>query len=225
MAHPYISGAKNIALMLTQLRKNFPSIVTSDTVKRLGIASNNESYVINALTFVGLLDEEGKKVEEAGKVFSISTDEKFSEEFGKLVENAYSELFDLHGAGAWNLSESELLDFFRQADQTSEIIGKRQVKTFKIFAGFSGKGDIPDLSKKPTRAPKSATSATKATVTKKKTSTSTTAAANSNSSKSDQKAKNEVAVTVRVEVNLPPNGDQKTYDAIFASIRKNLMDD
>lgn len=29
---------------------------------------------------------------------------------------------------------------------------------------------------------------------------------------------------MRIEVNLPANGDQKTYDAIFQSIRKNLID-
>jgi len=122
--------------MLAQLRKNFPAQVTSDTVKRLGLASNNESYVINALTFINLLDEEGKKTEQAAKIFSISKDENFEEEFATIVKESYHELFDLHGDPAWDLDDSDLLDFFRQADQTSEIIGKRQVKTFKIFAAL-----------------------------------------------------------------------------------------
>jgi hypothetical protein len=220
MSHPYISGAKNIALMLTQLRKNFPSLVTSDTVKRLGLASNNESYVINALTFISLLDEEGKKTESAGKIFSITKDDNFQEEFSSLVKSAYHELFDLHGDDAWDLEEEELLDFFRQADQTSEIIGKRQVKTFKIFAGFSGKNELPDLSKKSTKTP-----APKPAVKKKVALNKTVNTPQNNHKEVDDRAKNDVAITVRVEVNLPPNGDQKTYDAIFSSIRKNLMDD
>jgi hypothetical protein len=33
-----------------------------------------------------------------------------------------------------------------------------------------------------------------------------------------------VGLTVRIEVNLPANGDQETYDRIFRSIRKNLID-
>ena len=33
----------------------------------------------------------------------------------------------------------------------------------------------------------------------------------------------DVGLTVRIEVNLPLGGDAKTYDAIFASIRKHLM--
>jgi hypothetical protein len=41
------------------LRKNFPAAITSDTVKKLGVAPNNESYVINALQLIGVIDEEG----------------------------------------------------------------------------------------------------------------------------------------------------------------------
>ena len=43
--HPYISGAGNITQMVVQLRKSFPATVSSDTVKKLGLAPNNESYV------------------------------------------------------------------------------------------------------------------------------------------------------------------------------------
>lgn len=60
--HPYISGAGNISQMVTRLRNTFPQTVNSDTVKKLGIAPNNESYVINALQFIGIIDEEGKKL-------------------------------------------------------------------------------------------------------------------------------------------------------------------
>jgi hypothetical protein len=38
------------------------------------------------------------------------------------------------------------------------------------------------------------------------------------------KGSNAVGLTVRVEVNLPANGDQETYDRIFRSIRENLID-
>ena len=51
-SHPYISGAGNIAQMVTQLRNSFPAVVSSSTLKKLGLAPKNESYVINALQFV-----------------------------------------------------------------------------------------------------------------------------------------------------------------------------
>ena len=59
-SHPYISGAGNISQMVTHLRKAFPQTVSSETVKKLGLASNNESYVINALQFIGIIDSDGK---------------------------------------------------------------------------------------------------------------------------------------------------------------------
>jgi len=36
-------------------------------------------------------------------------------------------------------------------------------------------------------------------------------------------SKPDVGLTVRIEVNLPPDGNSETYDAIFASINKHLM--
>jgi hypothetical protein len=32
-----------------------------------------------------------------------------------------------------------------------------------------------------------------------------------------------LGLTVRIEINLPAQGDQKTYDTIFKSIRENLL--
>ncbi len=85
-SHPYISGPGNIAQMVVQLRNSFPPSVTSDTVKRLGLASNNESYVINALQFVGVIDSDGKKTKEAADVFSHHKDEEFSASFKNLFQ-------------------------------------------------------------------------------------------------------------------------------------------
>ncbi len=123
--HPYISGPGNVAQMVTQLRKSFPSTISSETVKKLGLAPNNESYVINVLQFIGVIDSEGKKTPEAAKAFSHHKDEDFSAHFGALVQKAYSSLFELHGNDAWNLDSDELITFFRQSDQTSATIGGR----------------------------------------------------------------------------------------------------
>lgn len=70
VSHPYISGAGNISKMVQSLRKSFPTTVSSETVKRLGIAPNNESSVINALQFVNVIDGDGKKTDAAAKAFS-----------------------------------------------------------------------------------------------------------------------------------------------------------
>jgi len=214
-SHPYISGPGNISQMITHLRKSFPKTISSETVKKLGLAPKNESYVINALQFIGIIDEEGKKTAEATKVFSHHKDDEFSKAFSDLIEKSYSALFDLHGEGSWGLETDDLITFFRQNDQTSDAIGRRQANTFRVFAGLSGHADLP-----PTKSSgkKSSTNSTKKTPKKKTAKKQETVVSTSSVKTKD------VGLTVRVEINLPSDGTKETYDNIFKSIKENLID-
>lgn len=88
--HPYISGPANIQQMVGLLRKSFPATVTSDTVKKYSLAPNNESYVINALQFLGFLDTDGKKTDLGASVFTKHEDDEFHEACGVLIRNYLS---------------------------------------------------------------------------------------------------------------------------------------
>lgn len=215
--HPYISGAGNITQMVTQLRKSFPSTISSETVKKLGLAPNNESYVISVLQFIGVIDAEGKKTTDAAKVFSNHKDEDFSKHFGALVQKAYSALFDLYENDAWKLGNDELITFFRQSDQTSATIGGRQASTFRVLAGLSGHGDLPEpKQKKAGKEPKAPKS--------KKTLPPPVAKPSPVEGVAQPITGNQtLGLTVRVEINLPADGSKETYDAIFKSIRENLL--
>lgn len=123
--------------MIGYLRKNFPATVTSDTVKKFSLAPNNESYVINALQFIGLIDQDGKRTDTGHNVFVLG-DDKFPAAFEALVRAAYKELFDLRGDDAWTMSKAELTAYFRTADKTSETIGGRQAGVFIVFRNLAG---------------------------------------------------------------------------------------
>ena len=221
--HPYISGAGNVAQMITQLRKSFPSTISSETVKKLGLAPNNESYVINVLQFIGVIDSEGKKTLEAAKVFSHHKDDDFSNHFAALVQKAYASLFELHGDSAWNLDSDELITFFRQSDQTSATIGGRQAATFKMLAGLSGHGEVPELKSKKSQKAVGAPKATKAKASKAVPAPAQTDSLSSNNAPPKQNESASFGLTVRVEVNLPADGTKETYDNIFKSIKENLL--
>jgi hypothetical protein len=212
---PYISGAGNIAQMIAQLRKSFPGTITADTVRKLGIAPNNESYVINVLQFIKLLDTEGKKTALAGQVFSKHKDEDFAQALEKTVKDAYGPLFELHSDGSWTLSDEDLITFFRQSDQTSDVIGRRQAGVFKVLASLSGHGEVPVA--KP--AKQKAVAAAK----KKSLGAPKQEPSNASSTVIEKKHEGSLGLTVRVEINLPPGGTKDTYDAIFKSIRENLL--
>lgn len=222
VTHPYISGPGNITQMVNQLRKSFPQTVNSETVKKLGLAPNNESSVINVLQFINLLDKEGKKTQSASEVFNKHKDEDFALAFEKLVSSAYSSLFELHGQGTWNLAADDLITFFRQTDQTGAAIGQRQAGTFRVLANLAGHGDtqIPKVAKAkvsnvmPKSKPIGKTKSVAATVTTQ----------NSNVDQFQNNTSNgNFGLTVRVEINLPGDGTKETYDNIFKSIRENLL--
>lgn len=224
--HPYTSGSNGLVAAIAQLRKSFPATVTADTLKKLGIAPNNETYIINILRFLGIIDAEGNKVAEAAKVLLQHDETSFQKGFAGIVQAAYKDLFELHGDGAWTESYDSLITFFRNADETSDIVGRRQAATFQTLATLAGKleGQLPKAST--TRAKKADTTtarkrAIKATVTKP--SAKPSGEQNAADTVGRRGLSGEMALTVRVEINLPADGDKQTYDNIFKSIRENLL--
>jgi hypothetical protein len=132
------------------------------------------------------------------------------------------------GDNAMTAEKAPLVHWFRASDKTSELVGLRQASTFLTLAAFAGHGSIPAAKAQQARKPAEAKSAaTKAPARP-------AATPKGNSKQSNEETKNpgggvvktngsDVGLTVRIEVNLPPGGDAKTYDAIFASIKKHLM--
>lgn len=219
-SHPYISGPGNIAQMIAFLRKNFPATVTSETVKKFGLASNNESYVINALQFLGLIDEEGKRTTEGHDIL-VLPDDKFPEAFEGLVKKAYSDLFEIRGEDMWTMTKSELTGYFRTTDKTSEVIGGRQAGVFHVFRSLAGHEIVEDKAA-PKSPPKARNSRAKASYPQVKVKSAAADDANDKTGLGSSEGRKDIALTVRIEINLPSNGSKETYDNIFKSIRANL---
>ncbi|MGP1253418.1 MAG: DUF5343 domain-containing protein [Kiloniellales bacterium] len=222
--HPYISSGGPLVQAITQFRKSFPSTVDASTLKKLGIASNNESYLINIFKFLNLINDESAKTDKAAKAFVIHKDEDFQKAFSEIVSSAYSELFELHNQDAWTLDDESLITYFRQTDESTEIVGKRQALTFKALAGLSGKRE---LSTPRTTSPKKSSGDTpKKPAVEKKTKARSAASQQENIVTPFEPKSHDpgFGLTVRVEINLPADGSQATYDRIFKSIRENLID-
>jgi hypothetical protein len=213
--HPYAPGPGGVTAAISQLQKSFPKTVTAETLKKLGIAPKNESYVINILRFIGAIDAEGNKTETAGRVFSKSG-EDFQKDFEEMLKAAYADLFGLHTDTAWALPLDKLKAFFRHSDHTSDLVGQLQATTFKLLASFAGHGATPV-------PPQPKADAARPKPTKGAKATKTTVVDAPPTDKPPVQGDRDFGLTVRVEVNLPPGGDQETYDRIFRSIRENLL--
>lgn len=217
--HPYMSGSAGLIQAVNHLRKSFPAQVTAETLKKLGIAPNNETYVINILRFVKILDEEGKKTSKAGSVFAKHADAEFQKGFSEMVEAAYSDLFGLHRQETWTLSTDKLISYFRSADHTSAIVGQRQAGTFQALAGLGGHGEAPTA--KP--APPTRRSEKRVPQSEQAKRSGAKAPAPPPPVTPPRSESRDVGLTVRIEINLPAAADQDTYDRIFKSIRENLL--
>lgn len=132
--HPYMSGSAGLVQAVAQLRKSFPLQVAADTLKKLGIAPNNETYVLNTLRFVGVIDAEGKKSTKAASVFNKHDDAEFQAGFSELVETAYSDLFSLHGNSAWTLPTDKLISSFSKFGPYK--CNRRPASSFSISGPF-----------------------------------------------------------------------------------------
>jgi hypothetical protein len=218
---PYTASTKSIADALAAFRKALPSTVDSDTFKKLQIAPNNESNLISILTFLKVIDGDGKPVPKSAEIFYATAD-KFSEGLTLLIEAAYNDVFSLFGSDTWNEPQDKLVGFFRQADKTSQVTGERQARTFVALCELSGK-----RTGHPTAA---AAPKTKATTSKPKASkpaplkATPTAAIQMPMQNPPTSVGGGLSLTVRIEVNLPASADQTVYDSIFKSIRENLID-
>lgn len=220
--HPYVTAPGYLVQVITQFKKSFPQIVTADTLKKLGFAPQNESYILNILRYLGYIDQDGNKTPDAVRVFSLYDKDAFAIEFGKKVTEAYNDLFDLHGEDTWDLDTAGLITFFRSSDGTTDRVGKLQASTFHILASFSGHGEVSEKSvtKQPSPGAKTKPQKNKIISLPAK-----------DDEKSEEKIvggedgkKREIGLTVRIEINLPADGTQETYDRIFKSIRENLLD-
>lgn len=209
--HPYSPSPGGVTSAITQFRKSFPATVNADTLKQLGIAPKNESYVINVLRFIGATNKDGKQTEKAVTVFSHHNDADFQNGFAEMITVAYGDLFALHKDASWELSSDKLIAFFRSKDRTTALVGRLQAATFQLLAGFAGHGSVPE----PTALRVSSKSKARP-----RTEKAATPAEQRSGSSGDNR---DFGLTVRIEVNLPPAGDQETYDRIFRSIRENLL--
>ena len=222
--HPYVPSLGGLSKTITHFRKSFPASVNAVTLKKLGFAPNNESYVMNVLRFLNLIDSDDKKSDVGATIFSNHDDAVFAKALGAQVQDSYSALFDLHGEKSWNLDKDALMSFFRTSDQTTEIVGRRQATTFQLLAKFADHADSP-RPKSPEPDPKTRTVAAK----QRRRVAPPRATSNDNAIEphedAPKPAPSRVGLTVRIEINLPADGDQDTYDRIFKSIRENFLND
>lgn len=105
--HPYVTSNGPFIQVINHLRNSFPATVNADTLKKLGYAKKNESYVINTLRFIGIIDEAGNKTDKAPVRFfhrmtTIHSKKNSLELLKKHTQNSFY-CIKTHGHWIWIL--------------------------------------------------------------------------------------------------------------------------
>ena len=91
MAHPYVPSGGILQSAFVQFRRSFPAKVDSETLKKLAVASGNESGVINVMKFLKLVGDDNQRTADGQSLFT----EHANEAFGNLLGSGP---IDLRGA-------------------------------------------------------------------------------------------------------------------------------
>ncbi len=214
-AFPAISSQSAVVATFNQFRSKLPTQINADVLQQLDLAPKNESFIINIFKFLGIIDDEGKVISENSDFF-FSADDEFKEGLQKRVRDSYSELFDLYGDDAWTADTSKLVAFFRKRDSATELVGSRKAKTYETLAGLAGKRDP---------SPPAPTQKNPSTARNRKPKSGTKSAAQKTvKPHNDNTRHSDMQLAVKIEINLPATTDEKVYQAIFKSLRADLID-
>jgi len=137
------------------LRSNFPAQLSSETLKKLGIAPRNECATLSIIRNLGFIDDTGRRTAQAAALFQMTSESAFQAGLAAHLMSHYRDLFEIRGEHAWSLPTSDLATYFAQADGTSAKVSRLQARTFQVLAETAGRlsGDAPRNNTEPYTPP------------------------------------------------------------------------
>lgn len=116
------------------------------------------------------------------------------------------------------MGDEEFVRYFRETDRTGMAIGRGQARVFQILSRIAGHGQI-ERSMAPRTSKNESAAKWNAVSLKVQASEERQNGSNGNNG---HKRHRDSGVTVRIEIHLPPNGTEATYDKIFKTIKGNF---
>jgi hypothetical protein len=194
--YPYTSNVGRFKMFLEKIRQSgVPEKVTRKVLESMGFKSKNDRSFIRILKFIGLLDPSGGTTELWQKFRNRKTG---GAALGDALRRAYPELFTLYPDAHRKDSEA-LRDFFSSHTKLGEGAIKYMVDTFKTLADLcdiqAGGPVHPVLA-----GPKESVQLTRI----------------------DRGGG--ASININIELAIPATDDPKTYDLLFAAMRKYLIE-
>jgi hypothetical protein len=204
----YVTVPKNLVLFLQKMRSaGVPQRVTFEFLKTLGLKSSNDRSIITVLKAIGFLDASGAPTEAYKELRNQTEGPKV---LAKALRNAYSDLF-LANERAHELNLTALRNIVATKSTKSENIVSLIASTFSALAKAADFSDATN-DEAPERVVTSSVNGMPSLPTE------------GHPLESDHPARTAKATFhYNIQIHLPTTTDVTVYNAIFKSLRENLL--
>ncbi|MFW9881550.1 MAG: DUF5343 domain-containing protein [Candidatus Thorarchaeota archaeon] len=199
-SYPYILTNNKIDAILSKVRSAAkPSKFTYEFLKQLGFSSSNDRAIIPLLKKLGFISEDGTPTEYYDRLRD-STDWQFV--LGERVKDLYKDLFNID-TEIHKKSDDEVKGAITRVTGKDEASVGRYFATFKALATLVKFGTSPKTAR-PSVSPKQEPEIKKTNL--------------------PQEYSDRLSFHHNIEIHLPATTDISVYNAIFKSLRENLLD-
>lgn len=204
-AYPYIISNNKIEPVLAKIRSAArPQRVTAELLKKWGFTASNDRAMTRILKVLGFLDENGAPTPEYDRLRD-PTD--WQTVLGERVKSAYADLYSID-ENIHNASDAEVSGAIARVTGKDEDLVSRYLATFRTLARLS-EFDGPEPIRNEPQPKPAAEPPSESRVPKPEVPASATHARNS--------------LHYNIQIHLPATNDVSVFNAIFRSLRENLL--
>jgi len=196
--YPYMISNNKIGPILQKIQSAAkPSTFNHDLLKKLGFTSSNDRAVIPLLKRLRLLNEDGSPTEYYDRL-KDKNDHPFA--LGERIRELYSDLFaintDIH-----NATDEEI------KGSISRVTGQDDTQVNRYFATFKALVALAKFGESPVKSDKKKDDTLKPGIDTSK----------------DKKDEHKPSFNYNIQIHLPATTDIAVYNAIFKSLKDNLL--
>ena len=201
-AYPYTVANNKVSQILTKIRSAAkPAKFTNEFLKQLGFTSSNDRAIISILRGLGFLSVDGTPTEYYDRL-KDNTDWQFV--LGERIQEMYKDLFSIN-TEIHKDSDAEIKGAISRITGKDDASVARYTATFKTLAGLAQFGASPRIRTKSKEEEKEAGAPPKRPQVFDPT--------------------NGIEFSHNIQIQLPATTDISVYNAIFKSLRENLLDE
>lgn len=204
-SYPYILTNNKIDAILSKIRSAAkPSKFTYEFLKQLGFSSSNDRAIIPLLKKLGFILEDGAPTDYYGRLRD-TTDWQFV--LGERMQDLYKDLYNVD-TEIHKKSDDEVKGAITRITGKDEAAVGRYFATFKALSNLAKFGASPKVAKEPKENKEEPTPAAKIV---------------SPTPTNGMNGESGFSFHHNIEIHLPTTTDISVYNAIFKSLRDNLL--